>query len=430
MNDELMFGELREELPVSEERPDQIQSFAVEDMPSADPLARSMDLRVFVDIDVMRELESHANDNTDVELGGVLMGRQAIDGEGRPFVVVTDSIRAQHYQATRGSFKFTHETWEQITRDRDQMPHSLRMVGWYHTHPGWGVFLSGMDDFICENFFARPLDLALVLDPCRQEHGWFQWDEGRTRLTAAVSWFSRQNRAAELKAFAATYSQEYEMAIQRNPIRSQTVAPGTTVQIVEGERRSDWPLLAVLAVQAIVLLLVAWMVARQPVAESSTASTSARDVEALTRQLTLLEIKNEILTESLRVKLSDPAGELNSIDALARERAEKASLAETVESHAMRIKSLESQRLELANRETRLRDANDQLQSQLQGFLAQQTAASESDGGNGIESIWDRYWLTGVLATLCGLVIAGGVIWWFARQPLDSMEVAVREDQE
>jgi proteasome lid subunit RPN8/RPN11 len=40
------------------------------------------------------------------------------------------------------------------------------MVGWYHTHPDWGVFLSSMDMFICDNFFNK-LDVAYVIDPWR-----------------------------------------------------------------------------------------------------------------------------------------------------------------------------------------------------------------------------------------------------------------------
>src|SRR5262245_25919176 len=100
-------------------------------------------------------MEDHAQSDTTVELGGVLLGGVHEDEDGKPFVVVTDSLRAQHYESTKGSFKFTHDTWSQITREREEFPAELQMVGWYHTHPDWGVFLSGMDMFICDNFFNR-----------------------------------------------------------------------------------------------------------------------------------------------------------------------------------------------------------------------------------------------------------------------------------
>src|SRR4029453_1116809 len=97
------------------------------------------------------------------------------DENGQSFVVVTDSLRAQHYESTKGSFKFTHDTWWAITGEREQFPEELQMVGWYHTHPDWGVFLSGVDMFICDYFFNKKLDVAFVIDPCRGDRAMFQW---------------------------------------------------------------------------------------------------------------------------------------------------------------------------------------------------------------------------------------------------------------
>ena len=61
--------------------------------------------------DAMVDMENHAQTNTSVELGGVLLGGQYVDSQGEPFVVVSDCLRADHFEATKGSFKFTHETW-------------------------------------------------------------------------------------------------------------------------------------------------------------------------------------------------------------------------------------------------------------------------------------------------------------------------------
>ena len=40
-----------------------------------------------------------------------------------------------------------------------------RVVGWYHTHPGFGVEFSEMDLFIQRNFFPDSAQIALVTDP-------------------------------------------------------------------------------------------------------------------------------------------------------------------------------------------------------------------------------------------------------------------------
>src|SRR5687767_8759547 len=147
-------------------------------------------------------MEDHAQSDTTVELGGVLLGGHYEDNDGQPFVVVTDSLRAQHYESTKGSFKFTHDTWSQITRERDEFSDDLQMVGWYHTHPDWGVFLSGMDMFICDNFFNKPLDVALVIDPCRDDRGFFQWTgdpSQRKRRLGGFYLIGSRFRAAEIE---------------------------------------------------------------------------------------------------------------------------------------------------------------------------------------------------------------------------------------
>jgi hypothetical protein len=51
-------------------------------------------------------------------------------------------------------------------------------VGWYHTHPSFGIFLSHHDLFIHQHFFAQPLQVAYVVDPIQQTRGFFQWRGG------------------------------------------------------------------------------------------------------------------------------------------------------------------------------------------------------------------------------------------------------------
>jgi proteasome lid subunit RPN8/RPN11 len=151
-------------------------------------------------------MEAHALSDTGVELGGVLLGGQYEDEQNRPFVVIADALRARHYESTLGSFKFTHDTWAEFTRQRAELPADLQIVGWYHTHPHWGVFLSAWDLFICEHFFSQPADVALVIDPCQGDRGFFQWANGAlglTRRTGGFYVFASRQRAVELSCLVA-----------------------------------------------------------------------------------------------------------------------------------------------------------------------------------------------------------------------------------
>ena len=97
------------------------------------------------------------------------MRRRARPAE--PFVWITEALEAKHYENTQASFTYTHDSWEEITRERDAEFPDLDIVGWYHTHPDFGIFLSSHDLFIHHNFFAQPLQVAYVVDPIRQTRG-------------------------------------------------------------------------------------------------------------------------------------------------------------------------------------------------------------------------------------------------------------------
>jgi len=48
------------------------------------------------------------------------------------------------------------------------------IVGWYHSHPGYGIFLSDTDIKSQITFFNQPCHVALVIDPTRGEYGFFK----------------------------------------------------------------------------------------------------------------------------------------------------------------------------------------------------------------------------------------------------------------
>lgn len=117
---------------------------------------------------VMANIEGHAYSNLTAEVGGMLMGSVE---KGRTTIV--GSIPALAASAEQATLTFTHEVWEDILSlaAKEFPEHSI--VGWYHTHPTFGIFLSDYDMFIQENFFGAPGNFALVIDPVQGLYGWF-----------------------------------------------------------------------------------------------------------------------------------------------------------------------------------------------------------------------------------------------------------------
>ena len=173
--DDIVFGEMSVREPERRPRPDRDRKFAC----LAYEIPGPADLPIFLDRLTADAIERHALSDTSVELGGILLGKECIDPDtGLPFVWITRSLEAKHYANTQASFTYTHDSWEEITRERDRLYPEFDIVGWYHTHPSFGIFLSHHDLFIHQHVFAQPLQVAYVVDPINQSRGFFQWRDG------------------------------------------------------------------------------------------------------------------------------------------------------------------------------------------------------------------------------------------------------------
>jgi len=155
---------------------------------------------VLMDEPPLRAAQAHALSSPNREVAGVLIGPPPEkQPDGRYVVHVMDTIIAKHTVMQGASVTYTPESWRYMNdKLRERYPDDTAvMVGWYHTHPGFGIFLSGMDQFIHQNFFTQIWHVALVLDPRAKTSGFFCWDRQQTRVSpmdfewpnwAAQSW--------------------------------------------------------------------------------------------------------------------------------------------------------------------------------------------------------------------------------------------------
>ena len=134
------------------------------------PPGASAPLRVALDRDAMAEITAHARESLECEVAGVLVGEICDDGNGK-FVHARAAIRGESVRQGSAHVTYTQETWTKIHEKIDKDYSSYKIVGWYHTHPGFGVQFSAMDEFIQENFFGGPEMVALVTDPLSGEIG-------------------------------------------------------------------------------------------------------------------------------------------------------------------------------------------------------------------------------------------------------------------
>lgn len=132
------------------------------------------EFRIHVSQDAFDRITTRGGADTSREVGGVLVGRACRDAGGA-YVRVEATIDALHAEEKGTELTFTHATWDYVHKELEQKHRGASIVGWYHTHPGFGIFLSDRDEFIHRSFFNLAFQVALVFDPLSREHGVFAW---------------------------------------------------------------------------------------------------------------------------------------------------------------------------------------------------------------------------------------------------------------
>ena len=141
---------------------------------------------IYIAQDVYRKIRKFTKNKLTNEAGGILVGH-TIEELGKTNIMITGFIEAKHSEGTPTTLTFTHETWEYIHAEVARKYPGKKILGWIHTHPDFGIFLSDYDKFIHENFFNDENQIAYVVDPIQKIEGLYFWIDGK--LTKCTGFF-------------------------------------------------------------------------------------------------------------------------------------------------------------------------------------------------------------------------------------------------
>ena len=123
---------------------------------------------------VYKEIHKFTQNKTTNESGGMLVGT-ILEEFGKTNIIISGVVEAKYCEATPTTLKFTHETWEYVHKEIEKKHPEKKIVGWIHTHPDFGIFLSEYDKFIHQNFFNEDYQVAYVVDPIQKIEGFYFW---------------------------------------------------------------------------------------------------------------------------------------------------------------------------------------------------------------------------------------------------------------
>jgi proteasome lid subunit RPN8/RPN11 len=163
-----------------------MELFSQENLEIPFDLIKSNGAHVFIAVSAVNEMLRHAHDGFPLEIGGHLLGTKLIvEQSDAPITYIDRALQADAISThTHVTFLPTnavkvHETCEQL---------GMQVVGYYHSHPGFGVFQSGEDVQNFTLYYPYDYQLAVVVDPTKVDSttsisskwlGFFGWTSSR-----------------------------------------------------------------------------------------------------------------------------------------------------------------------------------------------------------------------------------------------------------
>lgn len=136
---------------------------------------------VFITSESFIRFCAHAGTDLEREVGGGLVGEWHKDEEsGNPFILIDGVLPARHTRQGSAFLTFTQDSLVSMNDEMEERFPEKQLVGWFHTHPRMGVFLSNYDVWLHRHFFPEVWQVALVIEPHSAVGGFFIRQEDMT----------------------------------------------------------------------------------------------------------------------------------------------------------------------------------------------------------------------------------------------------------
>jgi len=161
---------------------------------------------------------NHGKSSANKEITGILVGNAYFCPQAeKTYVIVEAAIPATTAIGAKTQVVFDHQAWSEVLQAQQRDYPTSRIVGWYHTHPGFGAFFSQDDDFWHKTAFTNPWQVALVLDPLRNQACFFGWSgSGIDHITGFYELLDKGQKASLVAKFATTW--EFRKSLERPPV--------------------------------------------------------------------------------------------------------------------------------------------------------------------------------------------------------------------
>lgn len=190
--------------------------------------AEAEPLGIYLSREAAAFIETYLMANPSRQLGGLLVG-YPLQGERRPFLLITGAIEALHAHTAEGRFQFTESSWEHMQSVHAREFPDTEVVGWFQSQPGQGLRLSSYTQFTHHRFFVRSWQVSFIVDPAHKVSRFYRRESARL-VEVDCFYYWNSERAPASRSFSAP-----EPRRETFPPRSDSVRPPSVLPAALGE---------------------------------------------------------------------------------------------------------------------------------------------------------------------------------------------------
>lgn len=136
-------------------------------------------IHIYLEDYVYTYLYQYAKLNRGEEKGAALVGYYT-EELGNKLVVICGAIQFKNSSAEDGIL-LTEEIINEVQVQMDKYFPNCELIGWMHTQPGYGIFLTTQDIRLQKQYFPEFYQLLMIIDPIENTEAFFLWDEEEVR---------------------------------------------------------------------------------------------------------------------------------------------------------------------------------------------------------------------------------------------------------
>ena len=158
------------------------------------------ELRIYMEDYVHTYLYQYARSSATGEKLAVLMGKNLVI-DGHETVFVSGVVQARYTEKLKGMETITKKSWKQIGEDIEKYFPDLNVVGWMHSRPSFGAFVTSRDEAYHKKVFGTDRKLFFVVDPIDRTDRFYVLNENRSALKGVRGYFIYYDKNAEMQEY-------------------------------------------------------------------------------------------------------------------------------------------------------------------------------------------------------------------------------------